>query len=143
MISGASSPSCSTTPASWIASTNGLLDPSPPGTSPAVPPDDLDDDVVDAHPHQRRHAVLDRLHVQRAVLQARPPRLLQHVVHQRRDGRDLAVLLAHERDPLVRPRRAASVSVAVSPEKSPGPANDTSFEMVCCFRVTRLGRSSC
>ena len=38
ITSGERAASCSVTPASWIASTNGRLDPSPPGTSPALPP---------------------------------------------------------------------------------------------------------
>src|SRR5438874_11118388 len=68
--------------------------------------------------------MLDRLDEEGAVLEARPPRLLEHVVDQRRDGRDLAVLLADERNPLSRLGRREGEGGRLAREQSaPGERN--------------------
>ena len=66
----------------------------------------LDQGVVNLHPRERGHAVLDGFDKERAVFQASPPRALHHVTDQRRDGGDLPVLLAHERDARIGTRRS-------------------------------------
>ena len=117
------------------ASTNGRLLPSPPGTSPTVPPATLTTALSMPMPAEGGHAVLDvstnsvplRKHVRRGRLRT--------FCDQGGDGGDLAVLLADEGDARAR-SAGAKVSVAVSPENNPGPTTDASFKIVFCRSLT-------
>ena len=103
MTSGSSRASCSTTPASWIASTNGRLLPSPPGTSPTVPPDTSTTALsipMPASAAMQCSTVSTKACRSAGRSAAGGSRTFST---QRRDRRDLPVLLADEGDAGIRP----------------------------------------